>query len=215
MHWHLIRCFPCYQEFRAFQQAGPAQPPVATDTWPRVAATAAVVVAVAGTWFLFTANPRPIARTKRWRQLRPVNCERTRPRSSLTILLPVGSQQGVYEVQVLDSELRSRAAATGQAEIRDFVTTLQPGLTSRPLSRAVPTCRLASDGRMAALSRTCRIVASVPSVFPHCHRRFDSCVAPLYWAEEPALGFGGYPRRPRHPAAIGVAAVAHRRLTIG
>src|SRR5918993_340734 len=38
-----------------------------------------------------------------------------------SVPLEVGSEPGGYEVQVLDSELRSRAAATGEAEIRDFV----------------------------------------------------------------------------------------------
>jgi hypothetical protein len=48
-----------------------------------------------------------------------------RGRLSATILLPVGSEPGPYEVQVLDSNLQSKASATGEAEIRDFVTTLR------------------------------------------------------------------------------------------
>ena len=48
-----------------------------------------------------------------------------RGRLSVTILLPVGSEPGSYEIQVLDSELKSRASATGQAEIRNYITTLQ------------------------------------------------------------------------------------------
>ncbi|MEP0848126.1 MAG: hypothetical protein HRF50_15050 [Phycisphaerae bacterium] len=48
-----------------------------------------------------------------------------RGRITATILLPVGSEPGEYETQILDSDLRSRAAASGVAEIRNFVTTLQ------------------------------------------------------------------------------------------
>jgi hypothetical protein len=42
-----------------------------------------------------------------------------------TILLPVGSEPGPYEAQILDSNLRSVTSAAGDAEIRDFVTTLR------------------------------------------------------------------------------------------
>jgi hypothetical protein len=48
-----------------------------------------------------------------------------RGRLTATILLPVGSDPGPYEVQVLDSNLQSKASSTGNAEIRDFVTTLR------------------------------------------------------------------------------------------
>jgi hypothetical protein len=44
---------------------------------------------------------------------------------NVTILLPVGSEPGPYEVQVLDSNLQSKASAPGNAEIRDYVTTLR------------------------------------------------------------------------------------------
>jgi hypothetical protein len=46
-------------------------------------------------------------------------------RVNATILLPVGSDTGEYEVQVLDSELRSRLATAGAAELREHVVTLQ------------------------------------------------------------------------------------------
>jgi hypothetical protein len=43
---------------------------------------------------------------------------------NLTILLPVGSEPGPYDAQLLDSSLRSLASTSGQARIEDFVTTL-------------------------------------------------------------------------------------------
>jgi hypothetical protein len=46
-------------------------------------------------------------------------------RVNATLLLPVGSEIGAYEVQVLDSDLRSRVSTTGAAELREHVTTLQ------------------------------------------------------------------------------------------
>ena len=60
------------------------------------------------------------------RQLEPVPLARGRLR--VTILLPVGSEPGHYDVQLLDSALRSQASATGQAEIKEFVTTLHTSI---------------------------------------------------------------------------------------
>lgn len=53
----------------------------------------------------------------------------------VTLLLPVGSEPGEYDIQVLDSDLKSKAAARSAAEIRDFVTTIRVTLDLR----AVPT----------------------------------------------------------------------------
>ncbi len=50
---------------------------------------------------------------------------------AVTLLLPTGSEPGAYDVQLLDSDLRSRAAATGQGELRDFVTTARATLDLR------------------------------------------------------------------------------------
>jgi hypothetical protein len=154
VHEHLIKCSPCYQEFRALQLTAPAQPPVADDTrrWWLAAAAAAALVVIAGGWFFFAADQAlippgetgaevqtaalrteldlrkyTVARSERTRDERPP-LSLPRGQLTLTILLPVGSEPGGYEVQVLDSELRSRAAATGEAEIRDFVTILQASM---------------------------------------------------------------------------------------
>ena len=56
-----------------------------------------------------------------------------RGRLDLTMLLPVGSEPGGYEVQILDSDLRSRASASGSAEIRNFITTLRTTLDVQQL----------------------------------------------------------------------------------
>jgi len=49
-------------------------------------------------------------------------------RATLTLLLPVGSEAGAYEVQVLDAALTSRASGSGSASIDNFVTTLRTTL---------------------------------------------------------------------------------------
>jgi hypothetical protein len=58
------------------------------------------------------------------RQPEPEPISLPRGRLDLTLLLPVGSEPGQYDVQVLDSNLASRASTTGNAEIREYITTL-------------------------------------------------------------------------------------------
>ena len=125
-----------------------------------VAAAAAVMIIVAGTaWFLSPSRgergtlPQPsvqesqVAERRMEVDLRKYSVTRNeqqkpetgpvslaRARSSLTILLPVGSEPGRYEIQVLDSGLRSQASASGEAAIRDYVTTLQTTIDLRSLS---------------------------------------------------------------------------------
>ena len=123
-----------------------------------VAAAAAVLIfAVGGVWF---AGQRSPARQAAAPETTPITAElrteldlrkyavaRTdqnaperppvslpRGRLSVTILLPVGSEPGSYEVQVLDSNLRSRASATADAEIRNYVTTLRATIELGSLS---------------------------------------------------------------------------------
>lgn len=46
----------------------------------------------------------------------------------LTLLLPVGSEPGAYEVQLLDPDLKSIAGGRGTGEVRNFVTTVRVAL---------------------------------------------------------------------------------------
>jgi hypothetical protein len=39
----------------------------------------------------------------------------------------------VYEIRILDNNLTARATATGSADIRDFVTTLEAGIDASAL----------------------------------------------------------------------------------
>ena len=69
-----------------------------------------------------------------------------RGRLNVTILLPVGSEPGPYEVQVLDSELRSQATASGQADIKNYITTLQTTLDLRSLPPGIYQLALRRQG---------------------------------------------------------------------
>ena len=49
----------------------------------------------------------------------------------LTLLMPVGSEPGSYDVQLLDADLQSKASAHAAGEIRDYVTTIRTTLDLR------------------------------------------------------------------------------------
>jgi hypothetical protein len=155
---HLAKCSACYREFRGFQQAPTHWMSRRKAAW--IVAAAAVIIIVAGAaWFLSPSRGRggtppqlsvqesrdaerrmevdlrkySVTRNEQQKlETRPVSLARAR--SILTILLPVGSEPGVYEIQVLDSGLRSQASASGEAAIRDYVTTLQTTIDLRALS---------------------------------------------------------------------------------
>ena len=142
---HLAKCSACYREFRGFQQWLGDRP-----SWRRwwLAAAALLIIAVAGSvWFAFgsrsstTRGEEPSPEQTVQLDLRQYSVTRNeeqkhergpialmRGRLNATILLPVGSDPGKYEVQVLDSNLRSRATSVGDAQIRDFVTTVRATL---------------------------------------------------------------------------------------
>jgi hypothetical protein len=145
---HLSKCSPCYQEVRALQQADAAARTAATRhrRLMYMAAAAVLVLTIAGSWFALrqgggpaistptaTDTPpqvasldlRPLAVTRSEDAKSPKPLEVPRGRVNATILLPVGSSPGSYEVRILDRDLRVRASAKGSAEIRNYVTTLE------------------------------------------------------------------------------------------
>jgi hypothetical protein len=151
---HIGKCSPCYQELRAIQQADAARHTAAMRRKRLAYAAAAVLVLATGFWFALrqtgstggtVVSTRGVEQRSRL-DLRPFAVtrgdERTKEPSGLvlararlktTILLPVGSEPGKYEVQVLDANLKSRASSTGKAAIIDYVTTLETTLDTSAL----------------------------------------------------------------------------------
>jgi hypothetical protein len=147
---HFAKCSPCYQELRALQQADAATAATVKRRRVMLAAAASLALAVAGYWFVFrpTDDTRPAASSTAQTttqvaslDLRPLAVTRSdeqkaaaapleipRGRVNATILLPVGSSPGVYELRILDGDLRVRASAKGSAEIRNYITTLQTAI---------------------------------------------------------------------------------------
>ena len=145
---HFSKCSPCYQELRALQQADAAALKAAVRRKRLAYAAAAVLVlGIAGSWFALRragdadriAQPTTQTAPQSARlDLRPLAVTRSeeqrvaaaplvvpRGRVSATILLPVGSSPGEYDVRILDADLRPRATAKGSAEIRNYITTLE------------------------------------------------------------------------------------------
>ena len=57
-----------------------------------------------------------------------------RRKLNLTIILPIGSEEGEYEFEIQDETASSKARGTGRADIRNFVTTITVNLDLRPLN---------------------------------------------------------------------------------
>jgi hypothetical protein len=157
---HLVQCSPCYREFRAIQQgrvgASPARAS-ARAAWPLGVAAVLLLAAAVG-WFALSgdrarddgADPAPSGAADLRAELDLRNYAVTRSdqaadpqpplvlprgRVELTLLLPVGSEPGPYEVRLIDDNLQTRAAGSGSAELRDYVTRLH---TSLHLSSVAP-----------------------------------------------------------------------------
>lgn len=145
---HFSKCSPCYQELRALQQADAAALKAAVRRKRLAYAAAAVLVlGIAGSWFALRRAgdvdriAQPVTHTAPQSarlDLRPLAVTRSeeqrvaaaplvvpRGRVNATILLPVGSSPGEYDVRILDADLRARATAKGSAEIRNYITTLE------------------------------------------------------------------------------------------
>jgi hypothetical protein len=149
---HIGKCSPCYQELRVLQQADATDAGLVRRRRMMFAAAAVLALVLAGSWFalrpadrtVVTAPPasepvtqvasldlRPLAVTRSEDQKSTKSLELPRGRVNATILLPVGSSPGAYEIRILDSDLSVRASAKGSAEIRNYVTTLEAPIDLR------------------------------------------------------------------------------------
>lgn len=131
---HIVRCSPCFREMRALQQESATRS--SARMWA-VAAAAVVVLIVGGSWWI-AGSPNDAALVATTIDLRPFAVMRgdtqapppapiviPRGRLSVTIVLPLGAEAGIYELRLHDNALLVRATASGTAELRDSVTTLR------------------------------------------------------------------------------------------
>ena len=64
----------------------------------------------------------------------------------LTLLLPTGSEPGSYEVEIRDSNATVRASARGDAELRNYVSTLEVAVSLGDLSPGAYSLAVRRDG---------------------------------------------------------------------
>jgi hypothetical protein len=142
---HLAKCSPCYLEMRQIQQQDRERRRT-RSIW--IAAAAAVLlIAVGLSWLLIAARSRGRPEVQAELDLRPYGAMRgvgsrndlppltvSHGRTTLTLILPTASEPGPYEVQVLDSNLISKAAAVGAATREDHLTTLRVSIDASSLA---------------------------------------------------------------------------------
>ena len=156
---HLVKCSPCYREFRALQEEQSVRPPGQTTSsrrrWLAAAAIVVLTAGLAGFWFYLAGRTSPVApatggssqsadlRTAEL-DLRKFTATRSQQTAAetapvalpsalvdVTLLLPTGSEPGSYDIQLLDADLQSKASAHAAGEIRNYVTTIRATLDLR------------------------------------------------------------------------------------
>lgn len=160
---HLAGCSSCYQEFRQFQQ--PVRVP--SRVRPALAAAAVVLMAVAGVTYFghnhgigLPSDPQTDAATQsvlidyrgesttRSEAGDPARKSVTVPRARLeaTILLPVGSEPGQYELRLVDGAKRARLAKEVSAPLKDFAVRVAVNLDLRALPSGAYTLEIRRPG---------------------------------------------------------------------
>jgi len=160
---HLAGCSACYQEFRQLQQ------PVRVPSRVRqaLAAAALVLIAVGGvTYFgrsrviglLGDTQTNPTTQTllidyrgegtTRSEAGDPARKSVTVPRASLeaTILLPIGSEPGQYQLRLLDGDRRSKLAKEASGDLKNLAVRVNVNLDLRSLPSGAYTLEIRRQG---------------------------------------------------------------------
>lgn len=139
---HLTSCSPCYRDFSQLQNAQQLR---RKHTWLAIAAAILLCAAVGGWAFVRWHSGTQTVQTAtldlrdysvaRGAQPNPnlPPVELNRSVSSLTILLPVGSAPGPYEVRIISRSGKSVLEANGTAELQNGITRLQVVVSLRSL----------------------------------------------------------------------------------
>ena len=160
---HLAGCSACYQEFRQLQHTFR----VPSRVRPALAAAAVVVMTVAGVTYLghnrvtglpsdtqSNATTQPLLIDYRGEGATrseagdPARKSVTVPRANLeaTIMLPVGSEPGQYELRLLDGAKSSRLAKEATATLKEFAVRMGVNLDLRSLPSGAYTLEIRRRG---------------------------------------------------------------------
>ncbi len=155
---HLAECSPCYLEVRALKQAADLRRQ-RMRVW--AAATALIIGTGFSAWLLtrreasvasggtqlraqLDLRPYAITRGEAQRDLPPLAI--ARGDLALTLLLPTGSEPGAYEVEIKDSSATMLASTRGDAELRNFVSTLEVDMSLADLAPGLYNLAVRRDG---------------------------------------------------------------------
>ena len=160
---HLAGCSACYQEFRQLQQSVR----VPSRVRPALAAAAVVLIAVGGVTYFgrnrviglpgdtqTNATTQPLLidyrgeGTTRSEAGDPARKSVTVPRASLeaTILLPIGSEPGQYQLRLLDGDKRSKLAKEASGDLKDLAVRVNVNLDLRSLPSGAYTLEIRRQG---------------------------------------------------------------------
>lgn len=140
---HLTSCSPCYRDFSQLQNAQQLR---RKQTWLAIAAAILLCAAVGGWAFVRWHNGTQPVQTatldlRNWSVARGAEpnpnlppVELNRRASRLTILLPVGSAAGAYEIRIVTRSGNAVLEANGAAELQNGITRLQVAARLRSLS---------------------------------------------------------------------------------
>ncbi len=152
---HIATCSPCFSEYLAVHEQWKRR---RRNRLIALSVAAIAALAIVGQVWLKTQELTPRAPTvARDRQpsvseqlatldLRPFEVSRGEPAPAktpamlgrgnfnLTILLPIGSEEGEYEFEIQDARGSPRVRGTGTADIRNYVTTMTTNLDLRSLN---------------------------------------------------------------------------------
>ena len=135
---HLTACSPCFQDFNKFRReaAGPRR---RVQLW---LAAAAVLVFVVGGWLLVRSRPsgqtaavvfldlrgRAMVRGGSTPETSQPSLEVPRNASSLNLELPIGSNEGAYDVALLNPSGAELFRTTATAKLEDHIVVLRAGV---------------------------------------------------------------------------------------
>lgn len=140
---HLGSCSPCYRDFSQFQRAYQLR---RRRTLLAIAASILICVAIGG-WALVHWHKKNetaevvVLDLRNWSVTRGIGpnarvkpLEMSREASRLSILLPLGSREGEYDVRIATPSGESLMAARGIASVKNGVTALQVAISLSSVS---------------------------------------------------------------------------------
>ena len=131
---HLTSCSPCYRDFSQFQKAYQLR---RKRTLLAIAASILIAASIGGWVLVQKHNKNQITQTavldlRNWSVTRGIEpnpgvkpLEVSREASRLSILLPLGSSEGQYDIRIAKPSGESLVTAIGMAKFKNGVTALQ------------------------------------------------------------------------------------------